>query len=430
MLYDSPSLKLLDDRFVDELGEIRIEDIPDRHPVCEARLTDPTPLMEKLWRCALFDVEANRCTRSEGRYLAAGGRGKGWNGMVFTRDIGYAGILGLNRIFPRDMRENLETTRRIRLSIGLTVDRDHYLPGLPFRKEDISGDEFKEKYGTNPYARRTDDVLWLWWADDLFAEHYDTLEDWLWLYETGQRCFAELYDPFFDQDEGLYCGQSSFVDIALNGYPESFSRHSLEAKRNCLKIKAGSTNCLYYKGLTVMARAARTLGKDEEAEQWGARAAQLKRAIRTRMLHPDGTFAYFRHADKHLEQRQHCLGTAFAILCGILDDEEAKQAIENYPVTWWGVPLFHPFYPNGECYHNNSAWPFCDAFFLRARQKALGVDETGRQLALLAKSCRGDTFHEWTSALCKSALGKPAQLWTLGSFIGCCVNAGYLSHGA
>lgn len=428
MTYDSTSLRLPDDALIDELGTLTLDDLPDRNPLCPLRLNSPTPLLAKLWTCALYDAESNLVEHPMGgRYFTAGGRGKGFASMIFTRDNGYAGILGLNRIFPAEMKEAVETTRRVRLQLGLRVDRDQFHPDLPFEKEDISEAEFKTKYLTNSFIRRTDDVLWLWWAEDLFAEHFDQPENWQWLLETGQRCFDELYQPFYDSRDGLYFGQSSFIDIGFNGYPAEFGLRTVESKYRALRIKAASTNALYYQGMRVMERTANRLGHAVVAERWRSRAEEIRRAFRSRLIAPDGTISYFAHGDKQLEQREHALATAFPILFDLLDAEESRAAIQRYPVTWWGVPLIHPFYPSDHIYHNQSAWPFADAFFLRAREKALGVDETGRELALLARSCRGDTFHEWTSAFDKLPKGVPATLWTLGAFVGRCVRAGWLN---
>lgn len=418
---DGVGCSLASQRFCDELGCIELDSIPDRQPQCGWRLEGASPLIERLWRCALFDVESNWLEREEGGFYAAGGRGKGWNGMIFTRDLAYAGILGINRVYPGQMRECLRTTRKVRLDLGLRVDREQRVEGLPFEVEDISEEAFKAKYGTNPYVRRTDDVLWLWWADDLISRHFDSTEEWQWIYETGARCFRELYDPFHDPKDGLYWGQSSFVDVGDNGYPESFGR-GFNSIGNSLFIKATSTNCLYYKGMQVMAQAARRCGHPVEAGEWRTRAAGLRGAIRSQMLQPDGAVTYFLHRDGHPEPRAHALATAFAVLLNVIDGETAVRACRHFPVAWWGVPLFHPFYPNGECYHNNSSWPFASAFFLRAREKALGEDESMREIALIIRSCRGDTFHELIGAFEKLPRGKPAQMWTAGPFIGRCLD--------
>nr|MDA3872948.1 hypothetical protein [Kiritimatiellia bacterium] len=347
------------------------------------------------------------------------------SGIIFPRDLAYAGLLGLNRIVPDLMEECLRISRQARLALGMRVDAKHSHPDLPVILEEEHAARPEERFRTHTTARGTDDVLWLWWASDLFTHHGDTPENREWLYETGLRCFHEIYDHFYDSGTGLYRGQNSFVDIADNGYPPSFGRGTVEAKRNCLMIRPTSTNCLYFKGLSVMAETAARLGKPD-ADSWKHRAAALKRAIREQLITPEGTLAYFMHEDGHLESRQHCLATALAVWVDVVEGGEAVRALEAYPVTWWGVPLLHPFYDNEDCHHNNTAWPFCDAFFLRAREKALGVDETEREVALLARSCRGGTFREYTNALTKGPMGKEAQLWTLAPLLGRCHTQGWI----
>ncbi|MEX2606094.1 MAG: hypothetical protein WD708_02015 [Kiritimatiellia bacterium] len=421
----SDCLSLLDDRVIDPLGEVTVEDLPDRGTESGWGISGATPLLEKLCRCAFFDLKSNLVENETGRYLAAGGRGKGWSGIIFPRDLAYAGLLGLNRIVPDWMEDCLRISRRARLAAGMRVDANHFHPDLPFIREEESAVRPEERFRTHTTARGTDDVLWLWWAADLFALHGDTRENQQWLYETGLRCFQEIYDHFYDPGTGLYRGQNSFVDIADNGYPSSFGRETVEAKRNCLMIRPASTNCLYYKGLSVMAEAAARLDKPD-AGIWRHRADALKQAIREQLITPEGTVAYFMHEDGQLEPRQHCLASALAVSVEVVEGEEAVRALETYPVTWWGVPLLHPFYENGDCHHNNTAWPFCDAFFLRAREKAFGVDETVRELALLARTCRGGTFREYTNAFTKGPMGKEAQLWTLAPLLGRCHMRGWI----
>ena len=176
LTYDSRKLKLGPDFLEDEYGRIDLNDLPDPQPKHPARLTRSTPILERLWRCALYDAECNILDNNGNPYFCAGGRGKGWNGMIFTRDQAYASILGLADFFPEEMRSCINVTRKVRLELGLLTPKDHTMPDFDMPVEDITHQEFKAKYGTNPYCRRTDDVVWLWWADDLFKKHYDNKE--------------------------------------------------------------------------------------------------------------------------------------------------------------------------------------------------------------------------------------------------------------
>ena len=416
--YQSPHLELEADYLQDPLGRIHLNDLPVATARHSARLVESSPILEHLWTCALADAESNLIHRDGKDYFCAGGRGKGWNGIVFTRDLAYASLLGLGKYFPQEMRSSMELTRELRLSLGLKTPQDHDIIDYPMKVEPISHDAFMDKYGTNPFCRRTDDVLWLWWAEDLFAQHYDHIADWTWVYETGCRCFDELYTHFFDESDGLYWGQASFIDIGINGYPPDIEYGTIEAYRRSLRIKASSTNALYYQGFTVMARCAQRIGRLAEADMWQSRATTLRKTFRERFIRSDGGVTYFLHEDGRPEPRREALGTALTVSLGLLSEDEAADAFTNYPEEWWGVPLFDPFYDTEATYHNNSAWPFVNAFYLRAKAKATGQDTLPYELALLVRSCRRDTFHEWTHALTREPSGKSAQLWTLAAFLG------------
>lgn len=59
MLYHEPPLVLTLTSITDALGTIHLTDLPDPKPNNPARLQTTTPLMERLWRIALSDIEKN-----------------------------------------------------------------------------------------------------------------------------------------------------------------------------------------------------------------------------------------------------------------------------------------------------------------------------------------------------------------------------------
>jgi hypothetical protein len=278
----------------------------------------------------------------------------------------------------------------------------------------------------NSYTRATDDVVWLWCANELITKH-GTLEDWKWLHNNGTKCFEEFYTPFFDPSDQLYRGQASFVDVhwadrKATGYPEEFTI------QDCVLLKALSTNCLYVKGLETMANASARLGFRSEASRWNSQAKALRVAIRKELRNKDGTFAYFKDRHGDLQPRRDALGTALAVITGVVSGRDARNALAGYPVTDAGVPLFLPFFPTPGFYHNNSAWPFVDTFFLRAWETAYKVDRTSLNAALLARTCRYDgTFHEVVNYPTKMIGGSGSQLWSAASFIDVCGRAGLLN---
>ncbi len=190
-----------------------LNDLPDPQPKLDVRLKNATPLMERLWRIALSDVESNIVETDDGKYFGAG---KSFGVVVFTRDISYSGVLGLNKLYPEIMKQSLRATRDVRLRLGFTVQKEYVLENIDvlWQPEDISEVGFAQKYHTNSYCRRTDDVVWLWCAYDLFSKT-GTKEDWQWVYKMGNKFFEEFYDPFFDSTDDLFYGQRSQKSLVM-----------------------------------------------------------------------------------------------------------------------------------------------------------------------------------------------------------------------
>lgn len=322
MLYDSPSLRLQADRISDAHGAIGVEDLPDPQPRHPLRLQGTTPLIERLWRIALDDIERNLVTTDDGIYFGAGAN---FGFTVYTRDISYAGMLALNRLYPDQMLASLEFTRRLRRRLGFTVARGYVVPEIaaPWQEEDMEEQQFRLRHRTNSYTRRTDDVVWLWCAADLLGRTQAPMERWRWLYTTGEENFRDFYAPFRDPDDGLYRGQASFIDVHFRdhqatGYPQDWSI------ADCVLIKSLSTNSLYVLGHRAMATAARHLGLTAQAEDWDRRADAIAVNLRAALRREDGSLAWC--LDRHGRRLDRCeaLGSALAVLAGVVRGEEAR----------------------------------------------------------------------------------------------------------
>ena len=221
MRYKGESLVMDDTSITDALATVRVDDLPDPEPACPVRLSGASPLVERMWRIALADIEANIVTDQGVRYFGAG---RHFGSIVYTRDIAISGVFGLNELYPRIMRNSLEHTRKVRARLGFTVPENEVPAGLdiPWVADKLDNRAFLRKHQTNGYVRRTDDVIWLWAAADLFDRDAVTREDWRWLHDTGSRFFDVFYAPFYDEADGLYMGQSLFVDIG-SAYGEDLS---------------------------------------------------------------------------------------------------------------------------------------------------------------------------------------------------------------
>lgn len=429
LMHKEPNLILSENSLKDAVGSFTADDLPDVAPLCAVRLNkNATPLTNKMWNIALYDIEQNKITNSSGSYFAAGRR---YTDRVYTRDIAFAGILGLNVIYPNEMLQSLKVTRNVAEKMGYNVSRNHVIKEINAPWNIIAEEEKQvmAKYKSNSITRRTDDVVWIWAIDDLFRNHPE-IADWKWFYTTGKENFKKLYEPWFDSTDGLFRAQPAFQDLTSSGYPKGMSIS------DCVLLKGTSTNCLYYKAMLSLANAAKKCNLQEEVKVWNKRAEALKKAIRKELILSNGAVTYYKDKYGNIMKNQHNLGTAFAIIFGIVKGKEAKKAIETYPTTDKGIPLLYPFIEDNSGDHNNASWPFCDTYFLQAKEITDKKDYTGYNAALLARTMgtkladKRDgawggfgSFHEKIKLPSGIIDGSGQQLWTSAAFINVCLRA-------
>ncbi len=403
-------------------------DIPDVTPKNPTPYTGSSVLLGKLWKIALDDIEKSHNTQTEfGTVFSAGAYGKDFCSLVFSRDNAYAGLLGLNCLYPQEMLESYKAIRQVRYRLGWSCFKvcGSELKGIPdVPVYDMKPLEFFRKFQKASAINKTDDVAWVWAAYDLLKKQDFPRTEWEWLYENGQLGFDKFYQAFYDETDGLYFGQPTFIDVGHCGYPDGYNTPTTKRRNKCVWLKATSTNSLYYKALCVMAETARLLDKADEATAWQSRADALKTAILRHLRAPDGTFYYFRYRDGRAEQRREALGSAFPVLCGVVEGEDAVAAVAGYPITPFGVPLLYPYYPRHDSYHNNTMWPFADTFFLLAYERANGVSTAEVNLLGLVNAFKNGHFYELHDAKTNTPMGSWAQLWTTAAFLNAMIRAG------
>jgi hypothetical protein len=426
-VYSASNLVLTENSITDPLRTQNLSDMPNTYPANKTKLINPTPMTERAWCLALRDAETNIVTSPDGKKYF--GAGKTFGMTVYTRDISYSGVLGLNKLYPEIMKSSLEYSRNVRLTLGLTVPAGQTIPEINGNWiEDTTPGTFINKYKTHPYTRRTDDVVWVWAAYDLF-ENNPGLADWQWLYDKITDSFSILYEPFYDSSDGLFHGQASFIDVhnadgtKTTGYPHDYSMN------DCILVKATSTNSLYYMAHKCMAKVCEKLGKNSEASGWLTKAEALREAMLSTLRFADGTFTYYKDKNGNLQPRREALGTALAVITGVVEGEDARNCLAGYPVSWAGVQLLYPFFPDiSGVYHNNTAWPFVDTFFLWAKEMAEEKDYTSQSAAMLTRCTYGGSFREIVNWNTKEPARSQSQLWTAAGFINVCLRAGIVGE--
>lgn len=324
------------------------------YPIVESDV----PLIDLLYKVALADLEMNIVEDERGTYFRVS---PDFPNMIFTRDTAYSSYLGACYALPDVVTSHLKIARSLRRQLRFKCPEQELilLPGVENEPESLSNFAFYEKYGTNAYARRTDDPCWVigYWAALCAQGDRESLP---WLIAEFEHFDKHFYRYFFDESDGLYHGQASFIDIGGTGYPPEYSGS------DSILVKALSTNCLYVGAFDRIARASELVGDTQRAAKLRGRADALRTAIRQSFKHPEGYYAYFKDVQGRLQNRREQLGMAFAVLFDVLPPGEFGAVVDNHPVNDFGSPVLFPFYHVKKVYHNNAIWPFADTLYHRA----------------------------------------------------------------
>lgn len=242
-----------------------------------------------------------------------------------------------------------------------------------------------------------DQIIWAVgaWADFLHSGDREFLKFSLGVVE---RTLNRLKKEEFDSADGLFRGGACFQD-GIAGYPDAFVsrdrrsgiiaylQNPPEGARLVpvgmgLPVKAFSTNCLYYEAMVIADRMRGILNM-EPCHQ--AEALSLRNAVNRYFFQPEtGTYAYLLDAPD-TTVRQEGLGSAFALLFGIVPENRIAALIAGTHLTPQGLPcVWPPFerYPKtGGAYprHSGVIWPQVNAAWC---------------CALTRNGCRKAALHE------------------------------------
>jgi hypothetical protein len=172
----------------------------------------------------------------------------------------------------------------------------------------------------------------------------------------------------FDARDGLYTGETSFLDWREQTYPAWTATDTVHIGMS----KALSTNALHANALDVAAELAQEHGDGVRAARWRGWAVDLRAAIRAKFWLADrGAFAAFTPTflDPAPSARRDLLATSLAVLLDVADAKQARAAIAEYPQLPDGPPVVWPPVRDVPVYHNRASWPFVTAYELRAARR-------------------------------------------------------------
>ena len=256
----------------------------------------------------------------------------------------------------------------------------------------------REDEGVRIGGEYWDAVIWVWgaWNYYLYTGDCEFLKLAL---EASDRSLNYFLATEYDPEDGLFRGGACFQD-GIAGYPARFlsSKHEsgivaclkdhpsyLASRGVGLPMKAFSTNLLYLLAFETADRMRMELCGSSAVPRWRNEAEQLRRAIAARFQLP-GSSRYHYLLDAGDDRcRQEGLGSAFALLTGIVDDAHAAEFVAGTILTPQGIACVWPSYERytelgGYGRHSGTVWSHVNAAWSYALAQRGFAREAWREL--------------------------------------------------
>ncbi|WP_017730580.1 alpha-L-rhamnosidase-related protein [Nafulsella turpanensis] len=288
-------------------------------------------LLDALYNLSLEELKLD--IRPDNTFMA----GEQWNG-VWTRDISYSILLALAAIEPEVSRNSL------------------------MRK--VNRNRIIQDTGTGgSWPVSTDRTTWALAAWEVYKVTGD--EEWLrQAYEIIRNSAEDDLKVAYDEETGLFLGESSFLDWRKQSYPRWMEPIDIYKSENL------GTNVVHYQTYRILAQMAEILGED--GEKYQKIAEGVKEGINKYLWVEDkGYYGQYLYGNHYLalSPRAEALGESLSVLFEVGDEERREEVVENTPVVPFGVPSIFPQIPGIPPYHNNGIWPFVQAYWNWAAAK-------------------------------------------------------------
>lgn len=357
-------------QFVHSTTQPRRDDLPGNprtyaEPAGGPSVSTGNPLFDALY--ALAVTETGECSVSAIQdYAYNGGNpiacpvggcfetGRLWK-FVWTRDTAYAVDLGLAALDPRRSRNSLEFK-------------------VSDRRTGADPQIIQDTGSGGSYPVSTDRAVWAIGArrliDFLDGDERDDFVDRAW--EAVRNTLEQDRVAVFDETNGLYLGEQSFLDWRQQTYPRWTATDTVQIHMS----QALSTNVGHLRLLELGVQLADLHGDAVAAARYRGWAGDLRAAIDAVFFHEDfglwGTFTpgtLDRAPARHFD----LLGSALAVLSDVGAPSRRAEVVRRYPHLPQGPAVIWPQQKEIPVYHNRGIWPFVTAYWLRAA-RAVGND--------------------------------------------------------
>ncbi len=348
----------------------------------------PIPVLKAAYDLAVQEYLENR--GHEGVLLT----GASWGRSVWTRDVAYAALLGIDLADPEICLSSL--------------------------KARVSHGEVMQDTGTGgAWPISTDRVVWGIAAWELYLLTGN--REWLkWIAAIlDKTCLHDILVA--DDMAGVVRGESSFLDWRSQSYPEWMT--PADIGESC----SLSTMALHARVREILSNVFAELGDAEKASYWQEEALRVKLALEMMFRIPNrcayGQFLYGRGYPV-LSERMDVLGTLLCLMFGFVKGEEASYFFNEIPHYALGLPCFHPQQVSSAgWYHNGASWPFVEGFYGQIASSLGNEDALSAALACLVRSALiNGTNKENVSLTTGTSEGliksSDRQLWSVAGMLG------------
>ena len=259
-------------------------------------------------------------------------------------------------------------------------------------------------------------------------------------------CFEETE---FDAEKNLFRGAACYGD-GVAAYPDIYASHGksgiisfADMKEYChengvgIPMMALSTNCLYYNAYVIADQMAQELG---EAKKYENKAHAMYEAINHYFWSEEkGNYRYLVDDFGGCEHDEG-LGSSFAILFGVADEEKKEKILQNHYVSPNGIPCVWPtfdrycaFGENEFGRHSGTVWPHVQGFWASAvaqngKQKAFEHELMAQtnnaidsgQFAEIYHPVTGEAYGGWQEDKCEGIFlsrPQPWQTWSATAYL-------------
>lgn len=253
-----------------------------------------------------------------------------------------------------------------------------------------------------------DSIIWATgaWHHFLYTGDSDFLDK---AFTATSNSLSFQEEREFDPERNLFRGAACFQD-GVSGYPKEYAETNMQSgimnwpeTNPAKKVSHGvglpmfclSTNCLYYNAYIVVQLMALALSKKPDTK-WPLKAVALKNAINGAFWNNEkDNYRYIVGPYGNCDHEEG-MGSSFAILFNVADEEKCLQVLNSQYVTENGIPCVWPNFPrydkkeNTFGRHCGTVWPQVQGFWANAAALCERTDLSAHELSKLTDFANRD----------------------------------------